>query len=33
MSIFMYKYMNGMLPELFLDMFTLIIDIHSYNAS
>ena len=31
-SIFMYKYMNGMLPELFLDIFTLISDIHSYDT-
>ena len=29
-SIFMYRYMNGMLPELFLDMFNPIIDIRSY---
>ena len=31
-SIFMYKYMNGMLPELFLDMFTSINDIHNYDT-
>ena len=31
-SIFMYKYMNGMLPELFLDMFTSISDIHNYDT-
>ena len=31
-SIFMYKYMNGMLPELFRDMFTPISDIHSYDT-
>ena len=31
-SIFMYKYMNGMLPELFRDMFTHISDIHSYDT-
>ena len=31
-SIFMYKYMNGMLPELFHDMFTPISDIHSYDT-
>ena len=28
----MYKYMNAMLPELFLDMFTPISDIHSYDT-
>ena len=31
-SIFMYKYMNGMLPELFRDMFTPISDTHSYDT-
>ena len=31
-SIFMYKYMNPMLPELFLDMFTSISDIHNYDT-
>ena len=31
-SIFMYKFVNGMLPKLFLDMFTPISDIHNYNA-
>ena len=31
-NIFMYKYMNGMLPELFLDMFTSIGDIHNYDT-
>ena len=31
-SIFMYKYMNAMLPELFFDMFTPISDIHSYDT-
>ena len=31
-SIFMCTYVNGMLPELFLDMFTPISDIHSYDA-
>ena len=31
-SIFMYKYMNAMLPELFLDMFTPISNIHSYDT-
>ena len=31
-SIFMYKYMNGMLRELFRDMFTPISDIHSYDT-
>ena len=31
-SIFMYKYMNAMLPELFLHMFTPISDIHSYDT-
>ena len=31
-SILMYKCMNGMLPELFLDMFTSISDIHSYDT-
>ena len=31
-SIFMYKYMNGMLPELFLDMLTSISDIHNYDT-
>ena len=30
--IFMYKYMNGMLPELFRDMFTPISDIHNYDT-
>ena len=28
----MYKYMNGMLPKLFRDMFTSISDIHSYDT-
>ena len=28
----MYKYMDGMLPELFLDMFTSISDIHNYDT-
>ena len=31
-SIFMYKYVNGMLPELFLDMFTLVSEIHNYDT-
>ena len=31
-AIFMYKYMNGMLPELFLSMFTSISDIHNYDT-
>ena len=31
-SIFMCKYMNAMLPELFLHMFTPISDIHSYDT-
>ena len=31
-AIFMYKYMNGMLPELFLNMFTSISDIHNYDT-
>ena len=31
-SIFMYKCMNGMLPELFLDIFTSISDIHNYDT-
>ena len=30
-AISMYKYMNGMLPELFLGMFTSISDIHNYD--
>ena len=28
----MYKYMNGMLPELYLDMFTSVSDIHNYDT-
>ena len=31
-SIFMYKYVNGMLPELFLDMFTPVSEIHNYDT-
>ena len=31
-SIFMYKYMNGMLPELFLGVFTSISDIYNYDT-
>ena len=31
-TILMYKYMNAMLPELFLYMFTPISDIHSYDT-
>ena len=31
-SIFMYKYVNGMLPVLFQDMFTPISDIHNYDT-
>ena len=31
-SIFMYKYVNRMLPELFLDMFTPVSEIHNYDT-
>ena len=31
-SIFMYKYVNGMLPELFLDMCTPVSEIHNYDT-
>ena len=31
-SIFMYKYLNRMLPELFLDMFTPVSEIHNYDT-
>ena len=31
-GIFMYKYVNRMLPELFLDMFTPVSEIHNYDA-
>ena len=31
-NIFMYKYVNGMLPELFLDMFTPVSKIHNYDT-
>ena len=30
--IFMYKYVNGTLPELFLDMFTPVSEIHNYDT-
>ena len=28
----MYEYSNGMLPELFLNMFTSISDVHDYDT-
>ena len=31
-SIFMYKYVNRILPELFLDMFTPVSEIHNYDT-
>ena len=31
-SIFICKHINGMLPELFLDMFTPVSDIHNYDT-